>query len=87
MDVGELFGDVRDEGRLIAFATVGDRRKVRTVGLDEHAIQRRLFGDLPQHRRVVERQNSGKGKIEPQIQRILRQPGISRKAVEDPADF
>ena len=55
MDVGELFGNVRDEGRLIAFATVRDRREVRAVGLNEHAIQRCLFGDLPQHRRIGER--------------------------------
>ena len=87
VDFGELFGDVRDEGRLVAFATVRDRRKVWAIGLDEYAVQRRLFGDLSKHGCIVECQNTGERKIESQIQGILREPRVTREAMEDPADL
>ena len=76
MNLGELLGHLCDEGRFIALAPGRQRGKLGTVGLDQHAIQRRLLGNLAEHPRIGERENARKGQIEPQVQRILRQPGI-----------
>ena len=77
MDRNKLLGHMRHISRFVPFSPVRNRCQIGTVGFDQHAIQRRMFGDVSQHRRILEGENPRKGQVKSQIQRILRQPGIS----------
>ena len=56
---------------------MGDRGEVGTIGFDEQTIGWNRLGNLPQHAGILKGEDAGKREIKPQIQRILRQPGIA----------
>ena len=73
--------------RLVALSSVGSRRKVRRIGLDQEPIGRHHPRDLAQFFRAWKRHDSGQRNEEAYIEHPPRHRGIAGKTVKDPADY
>jgi hypothetical protein len=68
----DLLGNVPDPCGLVALAAIGHRREVRTVGFDQHAIERDAPCDILEIKRILERDDARKGDVKSEIERSLR---------------
>ena len=81
----DLAGHFNYEGGFIALTAMGRRRKIRTVGLDEHAIQRDDAGRVANVLSLGEGDIAGEGNHESQIKRCTSMIDSAGEAVEDAA--
>lgn len=79
---GDLRGNLSDVRRLIAFAALRMRRKIRRVRFDEDTFQRQRPRDLLQAPRVLKCHRSSEGNVITQSNRLLRHFQVARKAVQ-----
>ena len=61
------FSDQPHVGRLVALASMRNRREVGRIGFDEHSIQRHFTYNLPQRLGVLKGDDAGKGQIKSQV--------------------
>ncbi len=80
--IGQNIGRVRHIGRLVALAAERLGRKIRCVGLDDHAIMRNRLGDLAQFFRFREGQDAGEGDVAAELDADARQIRTRRKAMQ-----
>jgi len=62
------------------------RRQIRTVGLDQHAIERHLGGDIAQRLRIFVRQHAREGNVQSHSHARLRRRQIAGERVHHRAD-
>ena len=76
-----------DIARLIVFATIGNRRQIGRIGLDEQSIERHAPRHFLDDLRILESDDTRQRNVETEFQRCFRHfPGF-RKAVKDAADL
>src|SRR5690554_1632954 len=83
--IGDLFRDVPDLGRIVALAPKRNRRKKRRVGLDQHALKRDTTRDFLQIHGIAKSDDARERNIEVQVHRRLGDfPGFSEAMHDAP---
>jgi len=83
----DLFGNQRHIGGLVALSPVWNRREVRRIGLNQHAVERYAASNVFECLGVAKRHDPGKRNVKSQFQRGLGdRPGLG-EAMHDTTDF
>src|SRR5262245_8368233 len=75
--------DVGDHGRFASSAAMRDRRKIGTIRLEDHAVERNFAGNGPHFLGVPEREDAGEGEIGAEIERPARELGAAGIAMHE----
>src|SRR5690242_12509405 len=81
----DLTGNMGDERRLVALAAIRHRRKIRTVGFDQHPVERHALRNILHRGGVLERHDAGERDVETKVERLRGDVPRLSKAMHDAA--